>query len=70
MSIELSGVLHFVKDEDFSVFVLGEEVKVQTNQNETLCGILINMSENSLKLKRKSGNSENIDFSDIVDIWR
>lgn len=70
MPNNITGQVVVRNDELEHTFILGEEVKIQTSQNETLCGILVTVFENSLKLKRKSGSSENIDFSDIIDIWR
>ena len=70
MISNITGQIVFTLAKDKHTFIMGEEIKIQTSQNETLCGILINVSESSLKLKRKSGSSESIDFVDIVDMRR
>ena len=66
----ISGQIVFTLTNDKYTFIIGEEVKTQTKQGEVLRGILISVFENSLKLKRRSGTSENIDFDDIIDISR
>lgn len=66
----IAGQIVFALTNDKHTFIIGEEVKIQTKQGEILRGILISVFENSLKLKRRSGSSENIDFDDITDISR
>lgn len=70
MSNIISGQIIVSTKEPRQTFIIGEEVKIQTNENETLCGVLTTVFENALKLKRKSGNCETIGFGDIVDMWR